>query len=396
MRTIRLLGAAAIAVAVLVPVSQAGADPTCGWAAKTEPDTVNVAYPDTNATYWSHPYAAVPGTELVVHGTYPRARYFSFNVYQPSGVPIDSTYDVKIAPDKGSSNPYAGGSRTAHKQSYTVHVRFEAEPATPAPNTIYAGNMKLGDVKNPGGLLMLRVYTPVDPTSPQGGVPLPTVTTQTTTGQVLTTGGACSTDLPSTGGAGTTALNGSSRPVEEPVGPGVIAWGKAFGNDAAGFFGNQQNAYLTAGIKRIYGPLVVIHAKAMRYPDTSRGIQPSPTDQVRYWSFCQNSNSTRVNSCTSDHETALDRKGYYTIVISDPSQRPANAVASKGVTWIPWGVADDSATVIYRNMVATFPHAVQSVSKGDDPVKVMGAYYPSARYCTKAGFEHGGWRGCAE
>ena len=92
----------------------------------------------------------------------------------------------------------------------------------------------------------------------------------------------------------------------------------------------------------------------------------------------------------------MDRKGDYTIVISDPSQRPANATAVHGVTWIPWGLADTSATVIYRNMVATFPNAVQSVTQGSDPSKVMGAYYPSARYCTKQKFEHGGWRGCAE
>jgi hypothetical protein len=395
-RALRLLAAVACAAAAVVPLSQARADPTCSWAAKSEPDTVNVAYPDTDASYWSHPYAAVPGTELVIRGTYAKARYFSFHVYQPSGVPLDSIYDAKITPDHGSSNPFAGGARSAKTQRYTVHVLFEAKPTHPARNTIYAGQMALAGAHNTGGLLMMRVYTPVDPASPQGSVPLPTVTTQTSSGQVLSTGGSCSSDLPNAGGAGTEALNHASWPVEEQAATSSITWGKAFGNNAAGFFGNQQNAYLTAGIDRAFGPLVVIRGRAMRFPDTSRGVRPSRSDQVRYWSFCQNSNSTRVNACAADRQVAVDRHGYFLIVVSDPSQRPANATAQHGVTWLPWGAADATATLIYRNMVATFPYAVQSVTQGSDPVKVMADYYPHARYCTKTAFEHGGWRGCAE
>ncbi|MCU1594305.1 MAG: hypothetical protein JWO12_1697, partial [Frankiales bacterium] len=28
--------------------------------------------------------------------------------------------------------------------------------------------------------------------------------------------------------------------------------------------------------------------------------------------------------------------------------------------------------------------------------KVMGAYFPDARYCFQKSFEHGGWDGCLE
>lgn len=394
-----LLAAAALGATVLLPLTASAApDPTCSWAAKTDPDTVNVAFPDTNASYWSHAYTAAPGMELVVHGTYARARYFSFHTYQPSGVPVDSLYDAQIRPDAGATNPFAGGSPRARKQTYTLRVVFTPRPAKPAPNTLYAGRLAVSDaLPNPGGLLMLRVYTPNDPRSPQGGVPLPTVTTQTTSGVALERGTACSNDLPSSGGSGTNAVNGSS----EPAGPGLggeITWGKAFGNNAAGFFGNQQNAYLTATIRRDDGDLVVIRTRAPRFPDTIHGRYPSSRDQVRYWSFCQNSGSTRVNACTADYQTAVDRQGYLTIVVSDPAQRPANATARNGVTWIPWGAADPAGILIYRNMVpaAGFTHSVQAVKKGDDPKAVMGDYYPTARYCTKAGFERRGWRGCLE
>jgi hypothetical protein len=401
MRTsaLRLIGALALGASALVPLSSSAAppDPTCSWLAKTEPDTVNVAFPDTNATYWSHPYVAAPGTELVVHGTYPRARYFSFNIYQPSGVPLDSIYDQQIRPDSGSQNPFAGGSPRASRQSWTVRVSFTAKPARPARNTIYAGKQAVGG-PNPGGLLMLRVYTPIDPRSPQGGVPLPRVTTQTTTGQVLQTGTACSTDAPATGGVGTSTLNASSWPETPTVGNGTISWSKAFSNKGFGFFGNQQNAYLTAAINRSYGDLVVIRTRPPRFPDTARGHYPGSRDQVRYWSFCQNSNSTRVNACTADAQTAVGKDGYVTIVISDLARRPSNATARNGVTWLPWGAADATGRVIYRHMApsAGFRQSIQSIDQTEDPQRVMGAYYPEARYCSRSGFERLGWRGCLE
>jgi hypothetical protein len=396
---LRSLTALAVLTSLAVPLVHAGAspDPTCSWAAKSEPDTVNAAYPETNASYWSHAYQAAPGTELVLSGTYAKARYFSFHVYQPSGVPIDSIYDAQIRPDRGSVNPFAGGDPAGTRQHYTVKVVFQARPAKPAPNTVYAGQMPAGSTRNPGGILMMRVYTPVDPRSPQGGVPLPTVTWRTTGGQDLSVGTACSSDLPSTGGRGTGTLNDASWPEASPTTVGSVpTWGKAFGNNAAGFFGNQQNAYLTAGIDRAYGPLVLIRAKAPAFPDTSRGQQPSPRDQLRYWSICQNSNSTRVNGCVADYQANVDRRGYFLFVISDPAQRPANATARNGVTWIPWGAADATGLLIYRHMAPAsgFRQAIQRITKADDPQKVMGAYYPEAHYCTRQTFEQHGWRGC--
>jgi hypothetical protein len=258
---LRGLTALTLTSSLAIPLTHAVAAPdaTCSWAAKTEPDAVNAAFPDTDASYWSHDYQAVPGTELDITGTYAKARYFSFNIYQPTAVPVDSIYDT-----------------------------------------------------------------------------------------------------------------------------------------AAGFFGNEQNAYLSAGINRANGPLVVIRAKAPAFPDTSKGVWPSARDQVRYWSICQNSDSTRVNACSADHRTAVDKRGYFVFVVSDPAQRPANATAKNGVTWIPWGAGDASALLLYRNMAParSFRQAIQQIDKGEDPQHVMGVYYPEAHYCTKTTFEQRGWRGC--
>jgi hypothetical protein len=47
------------------------------------------------------------GTQVVITGRYPAARYFSFTLYGSTGQPLDSVYDKQIAPDKGSANPSA-------------------------------------------------------------------------------------------------------------------------------------------------------------------------------------------------------------------------------------------------------------------------------------------------
>jgi hypothetical protein len=399
----RTIGAALIGMSILVPVQSAVSAPApgsnCSWGAKSDPDAVNAAYPDTNASYWSYQYRAVPGTELVIKGTYPRARYFSFHVYQPNAVPIDSIYDTHIRPDKGSQNPYAALASKRSGRHYSVTVQFTAKPAKPAPNTIYAGQTKIQGAPNPAGTLMLRVYVPVNPKSPQGGVPLPTVTLQTTSGQVLTAGAACSRDLPSTSGAVNGFLTDNSAPVQSQQNGSASplpTWSRAFGNPYAGAFGNQQNAYLTAEISRNYGSLVVIHAKAPTFPNTSVGDAVYDPHQLRYWSICQNSNDTRVVSCAADYQAHV-KDGYYTYVISDPSQRPSNATARNGVVWLPWGAAEATALLIYRNMVpaGTFAHAAQDIaSKTDNPKKVMRAYYPKAVYCDRATFEKSGWRSC--
>jgi len=46
----------------------------CSWGFRSGSNTLNIADPDTSANYWAYNYAAVPGTELIIKGTYPLAR----------------------------------------------------------------------------------------------------------------------------------------------------------------------------------------------------------------------------------------------------------------------------------------------------------------------------------
>src|SRR3954452_11775409 len=141
MRRVGLL-AALMALCVLAPAASAqGVDETCSLVlTKTDPATVNVAYPDEAAIYWTARYQAVPGTRIRITGRFPHARYMSFNVYDNAQRPLDALADVEITPDPGSVNPFAvGASRGAASRSYTAFIDFGPIPAKRAPNTLYTG-----------------------------------------------------------------------------------------------------------------------------------------------------------------------------------------------------------------------------------------------------------------
>src|SRR4051794_12828625 len=106
MRRVGVVLSVVVAVCAFASAASArGVDPTGELPlTKTDPATVNVAYPDEAAIYWSGHYAAVPGTRIRITGKYPHARYMSFNVYDNAQRPLDALADVEISPDAGAYN----------------------------------------------------------------------------------------------------------------------------------------------------------------------------------------------------------------------------------------------------------------------------------------------------
>src|SRR5262249_34546169 len=75
----------------------------CAWPLQTGGSgRVNVAYPDTNSTYWTMPYSSALWRKMVLHGTFPQIptiRYMSVTTYDQNGDTVDNLYDVQIQPD---------------------------------------------------------------------------------------------------------------------------------------------------------------------------------------------------------------------------------------------------------------------------------------------------------
>ena len=104
----------------------------CAWPVEDSYLTSNSGLPDTGAWYWGQSFTIHPGTQVVVAGAYPDARYASFTVYSSSELPftsngvVSSLADFQIAPDAGSANPWRRVA--APGGHFTLKLRMQVSP----------------------------------------------------------------------------------------------------------------------------------------------------------------------------------------------------------------------------------------------------------------------------
>jgi hypothetical protein len=355
-------------------------------------------------------------SQMIIKGTYPNARYFSFVVYDGE-VPTDvagSLHDVQINPDPGSANPFVRPKNRGG--TYTVAI---SRSPLPEDNVIFASPNFVW--------IIFRLYIPDAGENSTGGTPLPSITL--------------------------TDQNGASHPVEPCPRVNIVTDVNAFislvlppqfdsqgtgeppatdrlwlappENPPIRLFPNPDNKYMIMQTPGPFQPgrILVVRGKGASFPDTFDGSPIwRPADgfknvQLRYWSLCQNDfvNPFPVVKCTSDLNTTLDEDGFYTIVISDDLLRPDWVPAD--ATWLPWGDEQLLKVVFFRNMLAApnFRHSIQNAiahgctfqlnfpnpPSGDEvegagrcAENVMGDYYPVAVWCNQSTFKVGGWRAC--
>ena len=403
----RALIAAALLLTCAAPAAGASevALGDCGWAVRSDPVLVNVLYPDEDAVYYSTRLPAPPpGVAYRIRGRFPHARYMSFVAY--NGLPMDALLDVDIPADEGSTNPFEPHARRdAAQRDYSVRIVAERPPADPAerePGTLYVGGGQLG-TPAPVFYVMYRVYVPDRGRGTTGDVPLPSVEAVAEgEGRIdvgrLPCGAAHATfdALPLSAvheqyakGSPPVALPPSSSAANPPVwsvetGLTAALLGRAGQGDlvSGGPASNPHNRYIAATVSRGHGEVLAIRGRAPKTPRTFDGQPVMGQGDLRYWSFCQNSRTTRYVDCLSDSRIELDEDGWYTIAISDPAKRPRSAR-----NWLPFGPEPDGQ-VLYRHMLPSerfFPHSAQGA---DGPLEeAMGEYYPRAAYCSAAQFD---------
>ncbi len=379
----------------------------------------NAAFPDTAAVYWTAMFSLPAGSRLTLAGSYPHARYTSFNTYDASGVASDSINDVGITPAAGSTNPFQpGASRTDPQRSYSMSVLDQSPPVTRAANTLYAGIS--GQTTE---VLIYRVYVPDQGSDLTGGVGLPQVSVTSADNSVLAGGKMCtaisaSKSLPPSQSFPLSVYQAPRKqPGQPPTFPaqnpptfwrsfnlgalvGCIYHASCGGAPALapGQYSNLGNAYAVAMVNRGFGSVLVLHGKMPVTPPTYLQNQVAASrTQVRYWSLCQNESlaTTKVSGCLYDEQVPADANGYYTIVTSFSKDRPSNATAACGVSWIPWpkkgdgtGHLDDGMLIL-RNMLSSpnFTSAIHDVTHPGTESAVMGDYLPTGQYTTKAAFQ---------
>jgi len=400
--------------------TEASAEGLCSWPTVSDPDVLNIAYPDEGATYWGTMTPMLRGSRVRIEGQYPQARYFSFHVYDPLNRPVDSLTDFRILPRIAGSNAFrtAGAAPGA---DYVAYIVPEPKPENPEPNTIYAGSLSLPGSNalpaNPLPIVLYRIYLPeVDAT---GGVPLPRLSYELADGSVVPLSLSLCKPLPPEGlppllnePIREASFPGNASPSRAPP-PRVSRFYNLFESlrvllasqsgmeippnaltedSSGGFLSNRDIAYVSALFRRSSGQLYVVRARA---PTTARQPTDAPLGgaQLRYWSLCVNEfASQRFVACAHDEQVPLDAAGFFTIVVSDPEDRPANAVAGNGMLWLPWGGVYPDSLLIYRHMLpnAGFGEAIQNIPYGTAPEDVMGEYFPRLAYCDRATVEAAG------
>lgn len=392
----------------------------CAWLLRSDPDLLNIAFPDEAATYWVAAVPALPGTRLRIEGEFPDARYFSFNTYDPALRPTDALTDYQIDPAEGG-NPYRVA---AAEGRYVATIEPGAVPETRAPNTLYAGEIDLlgrAALPNPAWVLLYRIYLPEG--SRSGGVALPSLHLEIAGRETPVALQGCD-PLPPEGVP--SLLNDLIRDASDPGLLGLLPFplspdepemirfyglpetlrgllSNAVGfslplqaitaaDTGGGFLSNVDNAYVTTMMSRDQGSLYVMRARAPTYArDPTQA--PLGDAQLRYWSLCTNEFVTqRYVGCLHDAQLPLDEQGWFTLVVSDPAQRPANTAEGSRIAWLPWGAAYPDSVIIYRHMLPSphFAQAVQNVPYGVPAAEVMGEYLPDIAYCDRATIEAAG------
>ena len=131
----------------------------CAWPIEDNYLTSNSGLPDSGAWYWAQPFTVHQGTQIVVSGAYPDARYASFTVYSSSETPFTSNgvesslADFQIAPDSGSANPWRQAAPPGGHFTLTLRPQV-------SPGQVNVLPLAPAGVTTGVGYLEYRVYLP--------------------------------------------------------------------------------------------------------------------------------------------------------------------------------------------------------------------------------------------
>jgi F5/8 type C domain/Secretion system C-terminal sorting domain len=106
---------------------------------------------------------------------------------------------------------------------------------------------------------------------------------------------------------------------------------------------NNYASYLGRSISVAPGMVAVLTGKLPTFPQTRNGEATMQGGQVRYWSICGIDQdplsplpATTIHAIADD-DVVIDDQRNYIIAYSRPEDRPSNATALDGVSWVDWG-----------------------------------------------------------
>jgi hypothetical protein len=425
LRPLTLIAAAVVGATVLVscgasaspsPTRAAAQSPRgqasgCAWPIEDSYLTANSGLPDTAGWEWGQSFTVHQGTQVVVSGVYPDARYASFTVYSSSELPFTSNgvasslSDYQIAPDRSSSNPWRRAA--APGGHFTLQLRAQV-----APGQVNVLPLAPEGVTSGVGYLEYRVYLPASGNASHIALPHITVENRGSTQQLR----ACTshtTAIPPPVRSTTTTTHATTPSSSPTSRPAPLQFFRA---SFQTYFPNPQTAYLLAyTTPPAASQVIVVTGKAPTSPSGAHpSIWPSAHEQVRYWSMCVNlgegTDPVVVNhlpgghtdlGCRADDATKLSGDGRYAYVVGTEAQR-ATIERVPGATFLPLSAAQPKAPLYllamrYTLVNPSFGSAPQSIVQTESApaaARTMGAYYPHAQVCSLSALSAGGVPAC--
>jgi hypothetical protein len=342
--------------------------------------------------------------------------------------------DIDVDPDEGSVNPFRVGSdRLAVRREFTLRVVGGERPTGERlSNTLYCDPTKPLE-------MVYRTYLPDAGRDGSGDVGLPGYEVTLADGTTLVGHEVCDqlgSPIEGSTAAGIgadmwqnllaapgndPALEPATTPARNPpvferyyntaysfmgIFKGADDRAKIEVDASTGFGGDPLTIFLMSFISRKFGSVYVLRGKMPKFPDTylgsgGRGLETMPEDEVRYWSVIMSEAppSGQGGDAVSDFQVPLDDDGKYTIVISLPEDRPANATEENGVVWMDWGSRGEGlpgpenrpefGLLVMRFMAcnAAWANSPEKATAPGTEAEVMGPNFPVGEYTDREAFE---------
>lgn len=342
-------------------------------------------------------FIAVPeGGRVVFRGEYPYSRYFAFHPSDFDTNTLATLVDEDLDPDEGSVNPFREAVPDGQGRRFTANFVFTKEPSDPEPNTSYVGERRNGG-RNQAVFNIYRTTGSVLGAMPPNntGVLLPSISVQDAEGQEVEFFPEVDPHPP---GMDPPVETTHFAPLPIPDHRG-LCWPEKYSTKSNwglpyDILASADILYLVTPYTRRLGNVHVTRAKMLSAPHTPDEDVFAPGKQIR--GFTVTTYNFWAGICEAavvDHEIAVDDEGFYTLVVSNKADRPSNATAEHGVTWLDWGEYLDGQ-LTYRMLLRRDPLLTrirEAVETGEADPEVE-PYVPRSRHCTREAFEQSGWR----
>lgn len=347
-------------------------------------------------------------------GEYPKARYFAFHPSDALTNNFNTIKDVGLIPNPGSKNPWIEPTVDDEFNTFTAVLDFTQDiPAVPAQNTSYVGrfavpggNPEFGidpeSEPNPVVFNMLRNYGSYLGALPPNftGVKLPEINIYDAQGMLVQHFEACD-PYPQEFTIPEDDTKFPSWPVIDSFAsnnPGEVLRSWQFGAPID-VLTNADVFYTVVPFTKLRGNVLVVRAKKPSSSAPNANPRIDGTAQARLFTACSyNFWNGSANDCVSEEDIPVDPDGFYTLVISEPEDRPKNATSENHITWLDWGPFIDGRLPM-RNLMVDDPFWVnlaQAIDTGNVPPGFDGTYVPVAAHCHTDIFEDGGVSACFE